>query len=114
MPALKEAAVFVTGQVMDIEPQYDYADGKRTTNVKGQKVIIATGNADGFAAVTVRNEDFAGLSLALFDRVAWVIRYGAWSRNDNAQNSTTFVRTLTADDFDRLYSASGLAASTSK
>lgn len=112
MPALKEAAVIVTGQIMDIEPQYDYADGKRTQNVKGQKVILATGT-DGFAAVTVKNEDFSALKVGLFDRVAWVIRYGAWSRNDNAQNSCTFVRTVSPDDLDRLVSSSGLA-STSK
>lgn len=114
MPNLKEAAVIVAGQIMDIEPQFDYVDGARTSKVKGQRVIVATGNADGFASVSIRSEDFAEILPALFDRVAWVVRYSAWSRNDNAQNSCSYVRRVTPDDVDRVYSASGLAATSSK
>lgn len=110
MPGLKEAAVIVAGRVLDSEPQNEYVDGRPTDKVKGFKVIVSIGDGDGFAAVSVKTEDFYRLKVEAGGSVAWLVRYGAWSRNDNAQNSCSFVREVGPNDLDKVVSFSSVTA----
>lgn len=111
MPSLKEAAVAVTGVLMDIEALVDYDTKKSDGSLK---VVVSTG--DGFAAVKIVPEDARALgALNHFDRVSWMVRYGAWARNENAQTTCRFVREITEDDLDKLVSGrAAVAAASSK
>lgn len=101
MPILKEASVAVTGQIMDIETLTNY----ETKKYDGQRVVIATG--DGFASVKVSAEDASSLPLVFFQKVAWLVRYGAWGpQNGDARTTCRYIREVTADDLDKLNSAS--------
>lgn len=111
MPVLKEAAVIVTGTVVSVESKKKYVNNAPTNEDDGLKVIIDAGSGDGYAAIGLSLLDAAHVNPQPGQLVAWVVRYGAWSRNDNAQNSTRFVRLVTPGDADRLLSASGALAS---
>lgn len=101
MPNLKEAAVAVSGQILDIEKLIDFDTKKSDGSLR---VVVATG--DGFASVKIRKEDAPGLGqLEHFRPVNWMVRYGAWSRNDNAQTTCTFQRELNEGDLDKFASA---------
>jgi len=100
MPNLKEAAVAVAGTVMDVEFTTDYETKKRDGNAR---VVLSTG--DGFAQVKLTADDLADAGdLAIGVNVAWMVRFGAWSRNDNAQATCRFVRQINDNDLDRINS----------
>lgn len=103
MPNLREAAVAVTGQVMDIEHLLNF----ETKKPDGLRVVLATG--DGFAQVKIALEDAKGMGVDHFQQVAWMVRFGAWSRNDQGQTTCRYVRDVTEDDLDKLASFSHVA-----
>ncbi|MDI1338130.1 MAG: hypothetical protein PSU94_18265 [Lacunisphaera sp.] len=90
MPTLKEAAVVVTGQIIDIERLSNF----ETKAYDGLRVVIATG--DGFAQVKLSIEDSELARPAAGTSVAWLVRYGAWARegSGNANTSCRFVRVV--------------------
>lgn len=102
MPKVKEAAVAVTGLVIDVEALVDFttkqADGS-------MKYLISTG--DGFASVKVQARDRDVLGLVNFgQQVGWIVRYGAYARDgSDAQATCAFQRTITEDDLDKIVSA---------
>lgn len=100
MPNLKEAAVAVSGRVIDTERLTNY----ETKKPDGLRVVLATG--DGFAQVKVPLENAQDLELPEMGVVNWMVRYGAYSqRNDNAQTTCRFLREIDLGDLDRLASA---------
>jgi hypothetical protein len=107
MPKLKEAAVAVTGAVIDIEQLIDFKTKKLDGAVK---VVLATG--DGFAAVKITAEDVPGTMAAVDfahfgDSVAWMVRFGAYQMGEqDAQASCRFLREVGENDLDRLVSSS--------
>lgn len=110
MPVLKEAAVILTGTVVSVEAKKKYVNNAPTNEDDGLKVIIDAGGGDGYAAVSLGLLDAAHTTPMPGELVSWVVRYGAWSRNDNAQSSTRFVRKATPSDLDRVLSVAGSAS----
>lgn len=99
MPTLKEAAVAVTGHVMDVENLTHF----ETKKFDGLRVVLATG--DGFANVKIPAEDSRDVLVNYGESVAWMVRFGAWSRGENAQTSCKFLREVNENDLDKLVSA---------
>lgn len=105
MPKVKEAAVAVSGIVLDIEHLKNFEskqpDGSR-------KVLVSTG--DGFAQVKFRADD-ANVSVAFGEQVGWMVRFGAFARDGggDAQATCGYVRPISEDDLDRLVSSARLA-----
>jgi len=110
MPTLKEAAVAVTGTVLDIEATTDFETKKPDGNYQ---IVVASG--DGFARVKVMKEDVDDAHFELMRPVSWMVRFGAWARNENATVTSRFVRQVTDNDLDKLNSGkAALAASGGK
>jgi len=99
MPNLKETSVIVAGQVIDIEATTDY-ESKEVDG--GAKITVATG--EGFALVKLNAKDMREAEPKVFGTVIWYVQYGAWIRNNNAQNTTKFVRVANPGDLDKLLS----------
>lgn len=106
MPVLKEAAVLVAGQVMDIENLKNF----QTKEYDGKRVVVAT--TDGFASVKLSVDEAAANPVEHFSSVAWLVRYGAWAKGEgNAQTTCRFVAPVNENDLDRYASlASSLAS----
>jgi hypothetical protein len=109
---MPEAAVILTGQIADIAPQfsYDNATNSFTTDLKGYKILVAAPGARGFARVSITLEHFTIIQPQLGASVCWLIRYGAWARNDTAQTSVNFVAVVGPDEVDRVISFSGVTS----
>lgn len=102
MPSLKEAAVAVSGQIIDVERLTNFD----TKKYDGLRVVLATG--DGFAQIKLNIEQADEVKPENYSRVAWLIRFGAYSnkqRQSDAQTTCRFERELTEDDLDLLNSA---------
>lgn len=109
MPQFRESAVILTGTVLDVETQFEYEDKKPTNRVKGQKVLIKSDDGEGFASVSFRQDVFETVKPSIGQRIAYVVRFGAWARSaDNAQATCQFVREVTSNDLDRVLSHSSL------
>jgi len=107
MPNLKDAAVAVAGQIMDVERLVNF----ETKKYDGQRVVIATG--DGFAQVKLSIDEAEEVQPIVMSNVAWLVRFGAYAnkqRQSDAQTTCRFISVLTPDHLDRLLSFSGLAA----
>jgi hypothetical protein len=104
MPSITEAAVPVTGRIVDVEQSFEFANGKITTNPDGVRVLIATG--DGMASVKLNLQRVAELKPDFGKPVAWWIRPGASGGGDRAAKTwTSFVRVFEAADLGRFEAA---------
>jgi len=86
MPTLKEAAVAVSGTIIDVERLSNY----ETKAYDGQRVVIATG--DGFAQVKLSIEDAELAKPVAGHHVAYFVRYGAWAREGRSGDANTSCR----------------------
>lgn len=93
MPTLKEAAVAVSGQIIDVERLSNFD----TKAYDGLRVVIATG--DGFAQVKLSIEDAESVKPVPQSFVVWFVRYGAWARegSGNANTSCRYVSPVTEE-----------------
>lgn len=107
MPKVKEAAVAVTGLIIDVETLNDF-----TTKLPdgSMKYLISTG--DGFASVKVQPRDRDAVGVVGFGaQVGWIVRYGAYAREgSDAQATCAFQRVITEDDLDKIVSSSSASA----
>lgn len=106
MVNVRDAAVVVAGQVIDIEKLKNYD----TQVFDGLKVTIATG--DGTAVAKLSIDEAAEVAPVAFSSVAWLVRYGAYSnkeRGSDAQVTCKFVGRLSPGELDRLASFADFA-----
>lgn len=99
MPNLKEAAVAVSGTIIDVEKLENFD----TKKYDGLRVVIATG--DGFAQVKLSVEDAEEVRPVMGAAVGWVVRFGAWAnkvRQTDASTTCRFVRVVNDGDLDLL------------
>lgn len=97
MPNLKEAAVAVAGQIIDVERLENF----ETKKYDGLKIVLATG--DGFVQAKLSIDQAEAVKPVAYDRVAWIVRYGAYAnkqRQSDAQTTCRFERVLTEADLD--------------
>lgn len=108
MPKLKEAAVAVQGQIIDIERLTNFD----TKKYDGQRVVIATG--DGFVSAKLSIDEAEEVQPMLYNRLAWMVRYGAWAGSGDAQTTCRFVRAITDNDLDLIVSARDVPVASGK
>jgi hypothetical protein len=104
MPKLKDAAVAVAGQIIDVERMTDFT----TKKYDGLRVVIATG--DGFAQVKLSIDEAEEVAPVLYDKAAWFVRFGAYAnkeRQSDAQTTCRFVKRIDPGDIDLLVSTAG-------
>jgi hypothetical protein len=108
MPALKDAPVLLTGQVIDTA----VIKNRDTEAFEGRKVtiMVADGASDpGFAVVKIVGDDAINLNPNHFETVAWFVRNAPYDITDggrrNSGMSTRFLRVANEGDLDKLVSA---------
>ncbi len=97
MPKLADAAVLVTGTIVNVEQSFDFD----TKKPDGVRVLVATG--DGFASVKLKTETANEVKPTSGQPIAWYLRYGATGGGDRGASSySTFVRVADRNDLDRI------------
>jgi len=99
MPKLKDAAMLVAGQVIDVETLTN-----RDTNVpEGARVTLLTG--DGFALIKVRQADYRPDLFHVTGSYALMVRPLGWGDNNNGGGmSVSFIRYAEPGDLDLVHS----------
>lgn len=107
MPALKDAPVLLTGQVIDTA----IIKNRETDAFEGRKVtVMVAGDGDpGFAVVKLAGDDGLHNNPNHFEQVAWWVRNAPYDISDggrrNSGMSTRFLRSANEGDLDKLVSA---------
>lgn len=106
--AIKEMAVLLGGTVADIEQlfAYDNKTQQSTSTPDGVRVtLLPLVPGDGFAQVKIAQADLEKARPVAGQSVVWVVRYGAWSRNDNAATTCRWIRSVDDDYLGRVNGA---------
>jgi len=107
MARLTEAALLISGTIMDIQERKDF----ETQKFAGLDVAIGTGN--GFAVVRLDVDQANEAKPILMSKVNYLGRASAWAGDrGNADVRYRFVALATEGDFDRL--ASNYAAASAE
>lgn len=105
MARLTEAALIISGTIMDIQERKDF----ETQKFGGLDVAIGTGN--GFAVVRLDVDQAREAAPVLMSRVNYKGRAGAWAGDrGNADVRYRFLGLATESDLDMLVSNFGAAA----
>lgn len=105
MANLTEAALLISGTIMDIQDRKDFD----TQKFAGHDVAIATGN--GFAVVRLDEEQAREAAPVMMSRVSYLARAGAWAGDrGRADVRYRFVGIATENDLDLLVSNFGAGA----
>lgn len=105
MARLTEAALIISGTIMDIQERKDF----ETQKFAGLDVAIGTGN--GFAVVRLDVDQAREAAPVLMSRVNYKGRAGAWAGDrGNADVRYRFLGLATESDLDMLVSNFGAAA----
>lgn len=120
MPQMPDAAVIVSGQVMNVIPIIG-RDGEDTgKNLGFTTHVIAPDETGvvGLSVVKVKRDRKTNVvpidEPGLMQNVAWVVKSAPYSVEGNSGMSTAFVREVNANDVDKILSYSGLAAASAK
>jgi len=96
---LTEAALLISGDILDLQERKDF----ETKKFAGFDVAIGTGN--GFAVVRLDADQAHDLAPVLYNKVNWLARASSWAADrGSADVRYRFVGVATGGDFDRLVS----------
>jgi hypothetical protein len=115
MPQMPDAAVIVSGQVMNVIPIIGRDGDDKGKNLGFTAHVIAPDETGvvGLSVVKIKRDKDTNLTAidapALMENVAWVVKSAPYSVDGNSGMSTQFVRLLSSNDLDKLISYSGLA-----
>jgi hypothetical protein len=105
---MPEVPVLLVGRVFKLEPPTTIQQDGRPTKVKARVAVLS---GDGASEVRLTAEQWASLSPALDQDLAWLVRFSAWKMDGgNSGQSCTFVAPV--DDAWLSYAAAVLHGAT--
>lgn len=110
MPNMRDANVILGGQVIDVQDDVNLETGE----FRGVKVtvLVAEGGEVGIAIVKIRTDrqtkQIPVQRPQVGQRFTGIVRNAPWDVNGNSGMTTIFVRSVSADDIDRLVADAGL------